>query len=53
VINARSLRLDLKKAQTVMGHSSIQATFDIYGHPWKETEEELKAMAQIKARLLA
>ena len=42
-----------KKVQTVMGHASIQVTFDTYGHLWKTTEDDLKAMAQIEARLLA
>ena len=42
-----------KKIQTVMGHSSIQITFDTYGHLWKNTEDDLRAMAQIEARLLA
>jgi integrase len=42
-----------KKVQAVMGHASIQITFDIYGHLWKNPEDDLKAMAQIEARLLA
>ena len=42
-----------KKVQTVMGHASIQVTFDTYGHLWKNTEGDLEAMAQIEARLLA
>jgi integrase len=42
-----------KKVQTVMGHASIQVTFDTYGHLWKTTEDDLKAMAQIEARLMA
>ena len=42
-----------KKIQIVMGHSSIQVTFDTYGHLWKNTEDDLRAMAQIEARLLA
>jgi len=42
-----------KRVQTVIGHSSIQVTFDTYGHLWKTTEDDLRAMAQIEARLLA
>lgn len=42
-----------KKVQAVMGHASIAVTFDVYGHLWKDTESDRKAMAQIEARLLA
>lgn len=42
-----------KKVQTVIGHSTIQMTFDTYGHLWKTTEGDNEAMAQIEARLLA
>ena len=42
-----------KKIQTVMGHSSIQVTFDIYGHLFPDQENDAKAMAQIEARLFA
>jgi integrase len=41
-----------KKFMTVMGHSSIQMTFDLYGHLWKILEDDAKAVAQIEARLL-
>ncbi|MGA7329509.1 MAG: tyrosine-type recombinase/integrase [Rhodomicrobium sp.] len=41
-----------EKVMTVMGHSSIQMTFDLYGHLWKTLEDDAKAMAQIEARLL-
>lgn len=41
-----------KKVQTVMGHSSIQVTFDIYGHLFPDAENDAKAMAEIEARLL-
>jgi integrase len=40
-----------KKIQTVMGHSSIQVTFDTYGHVWEDTEGDQKAVAQLEARL--
>jgi integrase len=42
-----------KKVMTVMGHSSIQMTFDLYGHLWKSLEDDAKAMAQIEARLFS
>jgi integrase len=42
-----------KKVQTVMGHASIQVTFDTYGHLWKNTEDDAKAMAQIESHLMA
>jgi integrase len=42
-----------KKVQKVMGHGSIQATFDIYGHLWENLDDDVTAMAQIEARLLA
>ncbi|HEV7371109.1 site-specific integrase [Arenibaculum sp.] len=41
-----------KKVQTVMGHSSIQVTFDIYGHLFPSQEDDREAMAQLQARLL-
>jgi integrase len=42
-----------KKVQTVMGHSSIQVTFDTYGKLFPSPDDDLKAMAQVEARLLA
>ena len=42
-----------KKVQTVMGHSSIQVTFDIYGKLWRDPEGELAAMARLEEQLLA
>jgi integrase len=42
-----------KKVQTVMGHSSIQITFDTYAHLFPSADDDAKAMAQIEARLLA
>ena len=41
-----------KKVQTIMGHRSIQMTFDLYGHLWATAEDDAAAMAQIEARLL-
>lgn len=45
-------RLSPKKIQTVMGHSSIQVTFDVYGHLFPDLEDDAKAMAEIESRLL-
>ena len=41
-----------KKITTIMGHSSIQITFDLYGHLWELPEKDAKAMAEIETRLL-
>lgn len=41
-----------KKIQTIMGHSSIQVTFDIYGHLFPDMENDAIAMAEIEARLM-
>lgn len=41
-----------KKIQTVMGHSSITVTYDIYGHLFPSPEDDAEAMAQVQARLL-
>jgi integrase len=38
---------------TMMGHSSIQMTFDLYGHLWKTAEDDADAMAQIEKRIFA
>jgi integrase len=37
-----------KKIQAVMGHSTIQMTFDVYGHLWKTPEDDAAAMAQVE-----
>lgn len=42
-----------KKVQTVMGHSSITVTYDIYGHLFPNPEDDQQAMAQLQARLLS
>lgn len=42
-----------KKVMTVMGHSSIQMTFDLYGHLWKNLEDDARAMAQVESRLFS
>jgi integrase len=41
-----------KKVQTLMGHSSIQMTYDTYGKLFPSPEEDLEAMAQVEARLI-
>jgi integrase len=38
--------------QAIMGHGSIQITFDLYGHLWETAEDDATAMAQIEARLM-
>lgn len=41
-----------KKVQSVMGHSSITVTFDIYGHLFPSPDDDRAAMEQLQARLL-
>lgn len=41
-----------KRIQTVMGHSSIQVTFDVYGHLFSDDEADRRAMRTIEERLL-
>ena len=41
-----------KKIMDVIGHSSIQMTFDTYGHLFSTPDDDQAAMAQIEARLL-
>ncbi|TWA74901.1 phage integrase family protein [Azospirillum brasilense] len=41
-----------KKVQTVMGHSSVQVTFDVYGHLFPSPDDDRAAMEQLQARLL-
>jgi integrase len=41
-----------KRVQTVMGHSSIQVTFDVYGHLFSDDEADRRAMRTIEERLL-
>lgn len=41
-----------KKIQQTMGHSSIQVTFDVYGHLFPDLENDAKAMSEIETRLL-
>ena len=41
-----------KKVQAVMGHSSIQVTYDIYGHLFPSPNEDKEAMAKLEIHLL-
>jgi len=41
-----------KKVQALMGHSSIQMTFDTYGHLFPSQESDQEAMRQLQARLV-
>jgi integrase len=41
-----------KRVQVVMGHSSIQVTFDTYGHLFK-TPDEKEELARLQARLIS
>jgi hypothetical protein len=34
-----------KKVQTLMGHSSIQMTFDLYGHLFPNEKDDLERLA--------
>jgi integrase len=38
-----------KRIQTVMGHSSVQMTFDLYGHLFEDKEADRVAMAKLEA----
>ncbi len=41
-----------KRVQALMGHSSIQVTFDTYGHLFPSQAEDQAAMQQLQARLV-
>jgi integrase len=41
-----------KRVQAAMGHSSIQMTFDTYGHLFPSPQDDREAMRQLQARLL-
>ncbi|MCZ6848515.1 MAG: site-specific integrase [Alphaproteobacteria bacterium] len=41
-----------KRIQTVLGHASIQMTFDLYGHLFKDADDDREEMKQVQARLL-
>jgi integrase len=40
------------EALAAMGHSSIQITFDTYGHLFPSPESDQTAMKQLQARLV-
>ena len=42
-----------KRLQSVMGHSSINMTFDLYGHLFENTEADRPDMAKIEAAVRA
>lgn len=42
-----------KKVQTLMGHSTIQMTFDVYGKLFPDPQDDQAAMAQVEARLVS
>ena len=41
-----------KAIQTLMGHSTIQMTYDVYGHLFADAEADQKSAEDIQARLL-
>jgi integrase len=41
-----------KRVQSLLGHSSIQMTFDVYGHLFPSADDDQVAMGQLQARLL-
>jgi integrase len=41
-----------KKIQTILGHSTIGMTFDVYGHMFPSQEDDQQAMAALSAGLL-
>lgn len=54
---AASLLIDAgwgpKKVQRFMGHSSINVTFDVYGHLFDDAEEDVGRMAELQSSLEA
>ena len=42
-----------KRVQTVMGHSSIKMTFDLYGHLFEDREGDQEAMKKLEAAIVA
>ena len=42
-----------KRVQTVIGHASIQMTFDLYGHLFKDSDDDREEMKQVQALLIA
>lgn len=44
-------RLSPKRVQTLMGHSSITMTFDVYGHLFEETESQASTAQAMEASI--
>ena len=44
--------MNAKRIQTLMGHSSITLTFDLYGHWFRDDVADQKAAEDIQFRLL-
>jgi integrase len=42
-----------KKIQMLMGHSTIQMTFDCYGHLFEDSAGDIERMAKVQRDLLA
>jgi len=42
-----------KRVQSVLGHSSIQMTFDLYGHLFEDKEGDREAMKKLEAAIVA
>jgi integrase len=42
-----------KRVQTVMGHASIQMTYDRYGHLFEDRENDREAMKKLEAAVIA
>jgi integrase len=46
-------KLNAKRVQTLMGHGSIQVTFDTYGHLFKQADQDAKDALAIEAALFS
>jgi integrase len=44
--------INAKRVQTLMGHSTIQMTFDVYGHLFTDGDADQRAAEDIQIRLL-
>lgn len=42
-----------KRLQTVMGHSSVTMTFDLYGHLYENVDDDREVMKKIEAAIVA
>lgn len=42
-----------KKIQTILGHSQITMTMDVYGHLFESPEEDVELFAKMESDLLA